>query len=223
MALSAQTVDKTKPGWYATEYNENRGAYWKRVFEFYIQNKDMMEFPPPDEEATWTVYLLSRSMFEHYMLGFARNDKLFIIHLTHEENEPQVKHKFKVWLSISVITSPEFKKKWKELNLGDIKKSLYQIFDKAFDVMVELGPYTIFENNCQKYVKILAKELGVPGEVKTGSGAVMSGSSKISDIAQQVWKYPVNLTDTSQKRPQYISQDVPKYKPQVSKKLSSKL
>ena len=23
----AQTVDKTNPGWYATEYNENRGDY----------------------------------------------------------------------------------------------------------------------------------------------------------------------------------------------------
>ena len=75
--------------------------------------------------------------------------------------------------------------------------------------MAELGPYTIFENNCQKYVKILAEELGVPGEVTTGSGAVMSGISKISEIAKEVWKYPVTLTDVSQERPQNISQDIP--------------
>ena len=121
MALSAQTVDKTKPGWYATEYNESRMDYLWRVTEFCIKNEIEMEFPSPEEEVTWTVYLLSKSMFGHYMLGFARNDKLFIIHLTHKENEPQVNYKFKVWLSISLLKSKE---KCKELNLGDIIKYL---------------------------------------------------------------------------------------------------
>ena len=64
--------------------------------DFYIKNQNEMEFPSPDKEVTWTVYLLSKSQFEHYMLAFARNNKFFVIHLTHEKNEPQVKNKFKV-------------------------------------------------------------------------------------------------------------------------------
>ena len=40
----AQTVDKTNPGWYATEYNKNRGDYWMRVFEFYIKMKPRWNF-----------------------------------------------------------------------------------------------------------------------------------------------------------------------------------
>ena len=61
--------------------------------------------------------------------------------------------------------------------------------------MAELGPNTLFENNCQKYVKILVEQLGVSEEVKTGSGVVMSGVSKISQIAKYVWEYPLYLTD----------------------------
>ena len=223
MSQVAQAVDKSKPGWYATAYSEQRSDYWKRVMEFYLKYKDLMAFPPPEEEAIWTVYLVTKSMFEHYMLAFVRKDTdgnnfhCFVIHLTHEENEPQVKHKFKVWLTIHLSSPFEYTLKWKELNLGNIKKSLYQIFDKAFNVMVELGPYTIFENNCQKYVKILAETLGVPGEVKTGSGLAMKEISKISQIAKDVWKYPVYLTDIPQERPQNVSQDIPKDKPKHSK------
>ena len=35
--------------------------------------------------------------------------------------------------------------------------------------------------------------MGVLEEVKTGSDVVMSGSSKISDIAKEVWEFPVNF------------------------------
>ena len=91
-----QTLDKTSPGWCTTEYNESKMDYWWRVTEFCTANATKMAFPKPNEEVTLTVYLLTKSMFEHYMLAFARNDKLFVIHLTHKENEPQVKHKFKI-------------------------------------------------------------------------------------------------------------------------------
>ena len=127
MSEVAQAVDKSKPGWYATAYSEQRSEYWKRVLEFYQKYKDLMEFPPPNEEAKWTVYLVTKSMFEHYMLAFVRKDSdgnnfhCFVIHLTHAENEPHIKHKYKVWLTIHLSSPFEYKIKWKELNLGNIK------------------------------------------------------------------------------------------------------
>ena len=76
--------------------------------------------------------------------------------------------------------------------------------------MAKLGPNSLFENNCQKYFKILAEKLGVLQNVKSGLGVVMSGISKASQIAKYVWEYPVNLTDISQERPQNISQEINK-------------
>ena len=205
---TAQAVDKSKPGWYATEYSEQWSNYVMRVTDFYYHYKDLMAFPPPDKEATWTVYLVTYSMFGHYMLAFvnkdpdANNFHCFIIHLTIAEDEVPVKNQFKIWLTINLSSPFEYTINWKELKLGDIKKSFNEIFITAFNVMVEFGPYTIFANNCQKYAKILAEKLGVPNtQVKTGSGAVMSGFSKISQIAREVLKIPVYLTDIPQEKP----------------------
>ena len=43
-----------------------------------------------------------------------------------------------------------------------------------------MGAYTLFENNCQKYVQLLAKRLGAPKDIPVGSEQIVKGATMVS-------------------------------------------
>lgn len=152
----------------ARPYKEQKKAYLDKVMEFFISTAD--KFGWPHEKETWNVYLLTESLFGHYALMFEydKTKATFFIDLWLDrenlEQELQVIMRFGI-PSNKLLES-------KEIPLGPIEQSLDDIFDKAYDVLQDLGAYHATTNNCQNYAKDQAKALGAPKEVKTGYGTV---------------------------------------------------
>ena len=153
----------------ARSYNEQKDVYLHRVMDFFLTTAD--KFGWPQEKETWNVYLLSASLFGHYALMFEydkKKESTFFIELwLDRENTDK---ELQVIMQFGIIEA-EFEG-YKQISLGSIEKSLIEIFETAYDVLQDLGPYQATLNSCQNYAKNLAIALGTPKEVKTGFGTV---------------------------------------------------
>ena len=184
MAQTAKIADQTNPGTYAKPYDEQKADFWERVDKFHKENAKKFELPKMDNTITWNTYVLNKTVFEHYVIVFVQshidNISGIIVHLTHKKDESAVSNKFKVTLTFNIMNPFDWKKEWKAYYIGDINKSMHEIFDNSYDILFDMGAYTLFENNCQKYVQLLAKRLGAPKDIPVGSEQIVKGVTMVS-------------------------------------------
>ena len=163
----------------ADPYKESEEDFDIRTFQFFLNQKDL--YPDPSEDTSWQVYILSRETFGHWALMFESETtgNAFTIELV---TDPQpIPNKYEVIMRFVVM---DIKKhpKLKQSPLGKITASGYKIFARAYAVLRQMGGYRVFENNCQTYCKLLAKDLGAPVDAATATDHVINGVSTLADV-----------------------------------------
>ena len=135
-------------------------------------------FPPSyDEEIHWDVYLLYKSLFDHYSMFFVTPGYIegFCIHL-------QVKDK-KTEFRLDVVNLRSLPHKCPDLNalsLGTTEAfTAKRIIAKAHDRLVKMGCYHAIFNNCQDYCTEVASDIQV-------SNIFTLWSKELSEILQGI-------------------------------------
>ena len=163
----------------ADPYQESLEDFQRRRYKFFVENHDL--YPDPGKETSWQVYVLSNATFGHWSLMFESETtgNAFTIELY--KIIPKDKDNYQVVMHFVVMDIKKLAL-LKQSPLGKIKATGYHIFDRAYAVLRDMGGYQAFNNNCQTYCKLLAKDLGAPVDVETVTDKVISGVSTLADV-----------------------------------------
>ena len=163
----------------ADPYKESEKEYKRRTVAFFVENRDL--YPHPSEETSWQVYILSMKTFGHWSLMFESEvtGKAFTIELLKAQQLPP--DKYEVIMNFVVMDIKNYPQ-LKQSPLGKITASGYKIFARAYTVLREMGGYRAFDNNCQTYCKLLAKDLGAPVDAATATDQVIQGVTTLAEV-----------------------------------------
>ena len=163
----------------ADPYQESETDYKRKTITFFVDNNAL--YPDPTEDTSWQVYVLSNATFGHWSLMFESetSGNAFTIELlkttSNDQDNYQVEMNFVV---MDIKNYPQLK----QSPLGKIEATGYHIFDRAYVVLRDMGGYQAFNNNCQTYCKLLAKDLGAPVDAETATDKVISGVSTLAEV-----------------------------------------
>ena len=163
----------------ADPFKESEKAYKQRTIEFFAKNKDL--YPHPSQDTSWQVYVLSQKTFGHWALMFESEEtgKAFTIELLKTQALQQ--GKYEVIMNFVVMDIKNYPQ-LKQSPLGKITASGYKIFNRAYVVLRQMGGYRAFDNNCQTYAKLLAKDLGAPVDATTVTDHVINGVTTLAEV-----------------------------------------
>ena len=163
----------------ADPYQESETDYKRKTITFFVDNNAL--YPDPTEDTSWQVYVLSNATFGHWSLMFESETtgNAFTIELY--KIIPKDKDNYQVVMHFVVMDIKKLAL-LKQSPLGKIKATGYHIFDRAYAVLRDMGGYQAFNNNCQTYCKLLAKDLGAPVDAETATDKVISGVSTLAEV-----------------------------------------
>ena len=170
-------------GSHAKPYEDSLKQFRRKVKRFWRKHRHDT-LPPLGSTVSWKVYCLSKGWFSHYSLLFETKDGTgsFVIELLKvEDDEPG----YRMALSTRFINIRKPKPQYHKIDksfLGDVTLSASKIYLRAHQRLKAMGEYSAMQNNCQNFVKELAKDLGIK-RIVIAKDIAVSGTVLLSTLA----------------------------------------